>query len=84
MSQEITRILQAIEDADDVSVADQLLPLVYEELRKLAAVRLGNDVPCHSRPCERGISEALKAVDLVPRETMTLLRFSSREKNEKT
>ncbi|MFT4642044.1 MAG: hypothetical protein ACI8T1_005388, partial [Verrucomicrobiales bacterium] len=41
-----------------------------------------NSVPCHSRPCERGISEALKAVDLVPRETMTLLRFSSREKNE--
>jgi hypothetical protein len=25
-------------------------------------------VPCHSRPCERGISEALEAVDLVPRE----------------
>ena len=26
----------------DPSAADQLLPLVYEELRKLAAARLGN------------------------------------------
>jgi hypothetical protein len=33
---DVTRILSAIEQADP-SAAEQLLPLVYEELRKLAA-----------------------------------------------
>jgi hypothetical protein len=33
---DVTRILSAIEQGDP-SAADQLLPLVYDELRKLAA-----------------------------------------------
>ena len=33
---DVTRILSAIENGDP-SAAEQLLPLVYEELRKLAA-----------------------------------------------
>jgi RNA polymerase sigma factor (TIGR02999 family) len=41
---EVTRILSAIE-AGDPQAADQLLPLVYDELRKLAAVRLGQENP---------------------------------------
>ena len=38
------RILQAI-DAGDPTSADELLPLVYTELRKLAAQRLANEKP---------------------------------------
>jgi RNA polymerase sigma factor (TIGR02999 family) len=41
---EITRILSAIE-VGDPHAADQLLPLVYEELRKLAAQRLVHEKP---------------------------------------
>ncbi len=41
---DITRILSAIEGGDP-SAADRLLPLVYEELRKLAAQRLAREKP---------------------------------------
>jgi len=41
---EVTRILSAIEQGDP-SAAEQLLPLVYEELRKLAADRLAQEKP---------------------------------------
>jgi RNA polymerase sigma factor (TIGR02999 family) len=41
---EVTRILSAIERGDQ-QAADQLLPLVYEELRKLAAQRLAQEKP---------------------------------------
>jgi ECF sigma factor len=37
---DVTRILSAIE-RDDVGAAEQLLPLVYDELRKLAAAKAG-------------------------------------------
>ena len=39
---DVTRILTAIEQGDP-QAADRLLPLVYEELRKLAAVRMANE-----------------------------------------
>ncbi len=39
---EVTQLLNAIE-AGKRDAADQLLPLVYEELRKLAAVRMANE-----------------------------------------
>ena len=39
---DLTRILTAIEQGDP-DAADQLLPLVYEELRKLAAHRMANE-----------------------------------------
>jgi RNA polymerase sigma factor (TIGR02999 family) len=41
---EVTRILSAIEQGDP-HAAEQLLPLVYEELRKLAAVKLAREKP---------------------------------------
>ena len=41
---DITRILNAIEHGD-AKAADELLPLVYEDLRKLAAYRMANDAP---------------------------------------
>jgi RNA polymerase sigma factor (TIGR02999 family) len=41
---EVTRILSDIEQGDP-SAADQLLPLVYDELRKLAAAKLADEAP---------------------------------------
>src|SRR6516164_8514905 len=41
---EVTRILSAIEQGDP-HAAEQLLPLVYDELRKLAAQKLAQEKP---------------------------------------
>ena len=41
---DVTRILSAIEQGDPAA-AEQLLPLVYDELRKLAAQRLALETP---------------------------------------
>jgi DNA-directed RNA polymerase specialized sigma24 family protein len=41
---EVTRILSAI-DKGDPHAAEQLLPLVYDELRKLAAAKLAQEKP---------------------------------------
>ncbi len=41
---DVTQLLNAIE-AGDPQAADQLLPLVYEELRKLAAARMAQENP---------------------------------------
>src|SRR5260370_23357688 len=41
---EVTRILEAIQHGDG-RAADELLPLVYEELRKLAAHKMANEMP---------------------------------------
>jgi len=44
---DITRILSAIE-AGDPHAAAQLLPLVYDELRKLAGARMAAEAPGHT------------------------------------
>jgi plasmid stabilization system protein ParE len=41
---DVTQILSQIEDGNP-SAAEQLLPLVYDELRKLAAAKLANEKP---------------------------------------
>src|SRR5258708_2309404 len=41
---DVTRILSQIESGDP-SAAEELLPMVYEELRKLAAARLAQEKP---------------------------------------
>lgn len=41
---DVTRILSAIEHGDP-HAAEELLPLVYDELRKLASARLANEKP---------------------------------------
>ena len=41
---DVTRILEQIESGDPAA-ANQLLPLVYDELRKLAAARLAQELP---------------------------------------
>lgn len=44
---DVTRILAAIEQGDPAA-SEQLLPLVYEELRKLAALRLAQEAPAQT------------------------------------
>ena len=41
---DVTRLLEAIQH-DDPKAAEELLPLVYEELRKLAAQKMSNEAP---------------------------------------
>jgi len=41
---EVTRILNALEQGD-ARAADELLPLVYEELRLLAAKKMSQELP---------------------------------------
>src|SRR5207253_408583 len=60
---EVTRILSAIEDGDP-SAAGELLPLVYEELRKLAAQRLAQEKPGQTLQATALVHEAyLRLVD---------------------
>jgi RNA polymerase sigma factor (TIGR02999 family) len=60
---EVTRILSAIEHGDP-SAADQLLPLVYDELRKLAAQRLAQEKPGQTLEATALVHEAyLRLVD---------------------
>jgi RNA polymerase sigma factor (TIGR02999 family) len=44
---DVTRILGAIQRGDP-KASDELLPLVYEELRKLAAHKMANQAPGHT------------------------------------
>ena len=41
---EVTRILSSIEHGD-LQAAEELLPLVYDELRRLAAERMAQEKP---------------------------------------
>src|SRR5450755_4037443 len=54
---DITRILSAIEQGDPCA-AEQLLPLVYDELRKLAAQRLAQEKPGHTLQATALVHEA--------------------------
>jgi RNA polymerase sigma factor (TIGR02999 family) len=42
-----TRVIEAIQRGDP-KAADELLPLVYEELRKLAAAKMANEAACNT------------------------------------
>jgi RNA polymerase sigma factor (TIGR02999 family) len=60
---EITRILSAVEQGDP-SAAEQLLPLVYEELRRLAARRMAQEAPGQTLEATALVHEAyLRLVD---------------------
>src|SRR6516225_8088855 len=54
---DVTRILSAIEQGDPHAAA-QLLPLVYDELRKLAAARLADEAPGHTLDATALVHEA--------------------------
>ena len=60
---EVTRILSAIEQGDP-QAAEQLLPLVYDELRRLAAQRLAQEKPGQTLQATALVHEAyLRLVD---------------------
>ncbi len=61
---DVTRILEAIEQGDS-HAAEQLLPLVYDELRKLAAQRLSREKPGQTLEATALVHEAyLRLVDV--------------------
>jgi RNA polymerase sigma factor (TIGR02999 family) len=61
---DITRILSAIEQGDP-HAPEQLLPLVYKELRKLAARKLAQETPGHTLQATALVHEAyLRLVDV--------------------
>jgi RNA polymerase sigma factor (TIGR02999 family) len=61
---DVTRILSAIEDGDSHAAA-QLLPLVYDELRRLAAQKLANEKPGQTLQATALVHEAyVRLVDL--------------------
>lgn len=60
---DVTRILTAI-DQGDPRAAEQLLPLVYDELRKLAAQKIGREKPGQTLDATALVHEAyLRLVD---------------------
>jgi RNA polymerase sigma factor (TIGR02999 family) len=61
---EVTRILSAIEQGD-AHAAEQLLPLVYDELRKLAAQKLAQETPGQTLQATALVHEAyVRLVDV--------------------
>jgi RNA polymerase sigma factor (TIGR02999 family) len=65
---DVTQLLEAI-DAGDPRASDQLLPLVYEELRKLAAARMAQERP----------GQTLQATALVHEAWMRLVGLDERK-----
>lgn len=61
---DVTQILSQIEQGDP-SAAEQLLPLVYDELRKLAAAKLANEKPGQTLQATALVHDAyLRLVDV--------------------
>ena len=61
---DVTQILNAIEDGDP-SAAEELLPLIYDELRKLAAARMAQESPDHTLQATALVHEAyVRLVDV--------------------
>lgn len=60
---DVTRILSAIEQGDG-QAAEHLLPLVYDELRRLAAQRMAQEAPGHTLQATALVHEAyIRLVD---------------------
>ena len=61
---DVTRILSQIESGDP-QAAEQLLPLVYEELRRLAAAKLAQEKPDQTLQATALVHEAyIRLVDV--------------------
>jgi RNA polymerase sigma factor (TIGR02999 family) len=54
---DVTQVLQSLERGDS-HATEQLLPLVYEELRKLAAYKMANEAPGHTLQATALVHEA--------------------------
>ena len=79
---DVTRILSQIESGDP-SAAEQLLPLVYDELRKLAAEKMAQEKPGQTLQATALVHEAyIRLVDVEKAQHWdsrgTLLRSSGR------
>src|SRR5262245_8398330 len=62
--QGVTHILSAIEQGD-LNAAEQLLPLVYDELRKLAAQKISREAPGQTLEATALVHEAyIRLVDV--------------------
>lgn len=72
---EATRILSAIEQGD-AAAAEQLLPIVYDELRKLAAQRLAHESPGQTLQATALVHEAY--LRLIGSDGQAGLRWDSR------
>jgi len=61
---DVTRVLSAIESGDSAA-AGNLLPLVYDELRRLAAARMAQESPDHTLQATALVHEAwVRLVDV--------------------
>jgi RNA polymerase sigma factor (TIGR02999 family) len=69
---DVTRILDALQNGDP-KAAEQLLPLVYDELRRLAAHKMASEAPGHT----------LQATALVHEAWLHLTHNASREWNSR-
>jgi RNA polymerase sigma factor (TIGR02999 family) len=75
---EVTRILSAIEQGDS-HAAEQLLPLVYDELRKLAAQKLAQEKPGQTLQATALVHEAyLRLVGRAKEQSSREPRWDSR------
>ena len=72
---DVTRILGAMQQGDP-HAAEQLLPLVYEELRRLAAARMVSESPEHTLQATALVHEAY--IRLVDVESEQAQRWNSR------
>ena len=77
---EVTQLLQAI-DRGDAKSADELLPLVYEELRKLAASKMAREAPGQTLQPTALVHEAwLRLAGGAPRSLMAARIFLARRR----
>ena len=74
---DVTRVLSAIEEGDS-HAAEHLLPLVYDELRKLAAQRLAQEKPGQTLEATALVHEAYLRLVASPGPKSGELRFNSR------
>jgi RNA polymerase sigma factor (TIGR02999 family) len=74
---EVTRVLSAIEDGDP-HAAEQLLPLVYDELRRLAAEKMAQERPGQTLQATALVHEAYLRLASPPREGGEPQRWDSR------
>jgi len=70
---DVTRILAAVQQGD-AQAADQLLPLVYQELRRLAAFKMAGEVP----------GQTLQPTALVHEAWLRLTTGDDRQWNDRT
>ena len=70
---EVTQILEAIQRGEP-KAADQLLPLVYEELRRLAAAKMASEAP----------GQTLQPTALVHEAWLRLTNDDQRKWNDRT